>query len=46
MLDTDKVVNTLQHYQHLKKFLEAHGTRSASIALRKNGMKDKDRVIT
>jgi hypothetical protein len=35
MLDIDKVVNRLQHYKHLKKFLEAHETRSASIALRK-----------
>ena len=35
MLDIDKVVNRLQHYTHLKKFLEAHETRSASIALRK-----------
>ena len=35
MLDIDKVVNRLQHYKHLKKILEAHETRSASIALRK-----------
>jgi hypothetical protein len=35
MLDIDKVVNRLQHYKQLKKFLEAHETRSASIALRK-----------
>ena len=46
MLDIDKVVNRLQHYKHLGKLLEAHETRSASIALRKIGMKDKDRVIT
>ena len=35
MLDIDKVVNRLQHYKQLKKLLEAHETRSASIALRK-----------
>ena len=35
MLDIDKVVNRLQHYKHLKKLLEAHETRSASIALGK-----------
>ena len=35
MLDIDKVVNRLQHYKHHKKLLEAHETRSASIALRK-----------
>ena len=35
MLDIDKVANRLQHYKHLKKLLEAHETRSASIALRK-----------
>ena len=35
MLDIDKVVTRLQHYKHLKKLLEAHETRSASIALRK-----------
>ena len=35
MLDIDNVVNRLRHYEHLKKLLEAHETRSASIALRK-----------
>ena len=35
MIDIDKVANRLQHYKHLKKILEAHETRSASIALRK-----------
>ena len=35
MIDIDKVVNRLQHYKHFKKNLEAHKTRSASIALRK-----------
>ena len=35
MLGIDKVVNRLQHYKHLKKLLEAHEARSASIALRK-----------
>ena len=35
MLDIDKVANRLHHYKHLKKILEAHETRTASIALRK-----------
>ena len=35
MLDIDKVVNRLQHYKHLKKILETHETRSASIAFKK-----------
>ena len=35
MIDIDKVANRLHHYKHLKKILEAHETRSASIALRK-----------
>ena len=35
MIDIDKVVNRLQHYKHFKKVLEAHETRSASIALTK-----------
>ena len=35
MLDIDKVANRLHHYKHIKKLLEAHETRTASIALRK-----------
>ena len=35
MLDIDKVINRLHHYKQLKKRLEAHETRTASIALRK-----------
>ena len=35
MIDIDKVANRLHHYKHLKKILEAHETRTASIALRK-----------
>ena len=35
MIDIDKVANRLHHYKHLKKVLEAHETRTASIALRK-----------
>ena len=35
MLDMDKVANRLHHYKNLKKALEAHETRTASIALRK-----------
>ena len=35
MIDIDKVANRLNHYKHLKKSLEAHETRTASIALRK-----------
>jgi len=35
MLDIDKVANRLHHYKHIKKLLEAHETRTASISLRK-----------
>ena len=35
MLDIDKVANRLHHYKNLKNILEAHETRTASIALRK-----------
>ena len=35
MIDIDKVANRLHHYKHLKKLLEAHETRTASISLRK-----------
>ena len=35
MIDIDKVANRLHHYRNLKKMLEAHETRTASIALRK-----------
>ena len=35
MMDIDKVANRLNHYKHLKNILEAHETRTASIALRK-----------
>ena len=35
MMDIDKVANRLNHYKHLKKILEAHETRTTSIALRK-----------
>ncbi len=35
MIDIDKVANRLHHYKHLKKMLEAHETRTASISLQK-----------
>jgi hypothetical protein len=35
MIEIDKVANRLRHYKNLKKILEAHETREASIALRK-----------
>ena len=35
MIEIDKVANRLRHYKSLKKILEAHETREASIALRK-----------
>ena len=35
MIEIDKVANRLRHYKKLKKILEAHETREASIALRK-----------
>ena len=34
MIDIDKVANRLQHYKHLKKRLEAHEVRTASLSLR------------
>jgi hypothetical protein len=35
MIDIDKVANRLHHYKYIKKLLEAHETRTASISLRK-----------
>ena len=35
MIEIDKVANRLRHYKNLKKILEAHETREASIALRR-----------
>ena len=45
MIDIDKVANRLNHYKHLKNILEAHETRTASIALRRNGMINRS-IIT
>ena len=35
MIDIDKVANRLQSYKQLQKLLDAHETRTESIALRK-----------
>jgi hypothetical protein len=36
MIDIDRVANRLNHYKNLKKILDAHETKTSSIALRKN----------
>ena len=35
MIGIDRIANRLNHYKHLNKILEAHETKSASLALRK-----------
>ncbi len=35
MIDIDRIASRLNHYKNIKNILEAHETRTASIALRK-----------
>ena len=45
MIDIDKVANRLQSYKQLQKLLDAHETRTESIALR-NGFKNRNITTT
>ena len=44
MIDIDKVANRLQSYKQLQKLLDAHETKTDSIAL--SGFKDRNITTT
>ena len=46
MLDIDKVVDRLTHNRNIKKLLEVHETRTASVALRKKWHDKQKTIIT